>query len=119
MPTFSGGNARYAQVGNIVFVRVEFFNSTGGTAGAGTGQLAASLPVTAGANTGQLLMLAGYFANSNSAGPEGIVYGTLGASATTITLKYFNAINTTTSFTLATLNNANFRQLGLHFWYEV
>ncbi len=118
VPTYTGGDTgRYVRIGNIVYVIVEKFNTTGGTAGAGTGQINIALPVQAGTNVGTLKQLVGYFANSNAI-VEGIVYGTLASGTSTITLVYFNAIGTTTALT-GVLQNQTLRQIGLHFWYEV
>lgn len=118
VPTYTGGdNGRWLQIGNIVFVIVEKFNTTGGTAGAGTGVINIALPVQAGTNVGTLKQRVGYFTNGNAV-LEGMVYGVLTAGTSTISLAYFNAIGTTTSF-IGNSQTQTIRQIGLHFWYEV
>lgn len=118
VPTYGNDNGRWLQIGNIVFVIVEKFNTSGNTAGAGTGQINIAIPVAAGTNVGTLPQIVGYFLNQTGSPNEGIVYGTLSSGTSTIALTYFNTISTTTNLTGA-LQNQTVRQIGMHFWYEV
>ena len=63
VPTFSSTTARYSQIGNTIFVDMLLANSSGGTAGAGSGQVNISLPVTPGVTQAQGNQLCGILIN--------------------------------------------------------
>lgn len=116
VPTYSTNTGRYLRVGNIVYFMVELSNTSGGTAGAGTGQVNVALPVTAGASAGSgVLAPMGYIHNGST---EGILYSSVQNNATTVPLYFFNAISTTSQITGNGQNNAT-RQICLRYFYEV
>lgn len=116
VPTYTTNTGRWMRIGNIVFFMVELINSSGGTAGAGTGQINIALPVTAGASAGNgVLAPIGYGLNNAL---ESNMYGAVTNNATTIPLYYFSTISATSQYTGASQNNA-VRQISLRYFYEV
>jgi predicted RecA/RadA family phage recombinase len=116
-PTFTTNSGRYSQVGNVIEMTVYLNNSSGGTAGAGTGQVTIALPVTAGSGVanGTVMVIGNYLNNATN----GILIGNINASSTTIALSYFSALTTLTNLTGADLNHVNTRQISFTFFYEV
>lgn len=68
VPTYSSTLARYIQIGKFIHMQVALINTSGGTAGAGTGVLNVALPVAMSANTttDALIITAGYMSNSTT-----------------------------------------------------
>ncbi len=102
--------SRYKQIGKLVFVIIDWRNTSGGTAGAGTAQITFTPPVNASASTIGNIIAAGYAINSTATEYRiGVI------------------INSSNSFGLyeATLNNftgaeqnAAIRAVTLSFCYE-
>lgn len=113
-PVYTTNTGRYTRIGNRVFADV-YLTGDGGAEGAGTGQINIALPVTASASHPTGLFPAGYALNNIT---EDEIWIQIAGSATTASLTYFNAINTTASLTGADQNNAT-RTIRLKFSYEV
>ncbi len=113
-PVYSTNTGRYTRTGSIVFVDV-YLTGDGGNEGAGTGQINIALPVTASASHPTSLFPVGYVLNGTT---EDDVFGQIIGSGTTITLNYFNLVQTTVALTGADQNNVT-RTVRLKFFYEV
>ena len=115
VPTFTTNEARYQQIGNVVFVIVYLNNTAGNVAGAGTGQINIAAPIAVGASAANSIPYSSIFTNgatSNLVAP-GIVAG-----ATTFPLA--KLVGTTYSNLIGNdLNDANGRQIQMSFFYEV
>ena len=121
VPTYTAAASfyKYTRIGDQVHVRAYFKNTSGGTAGAGAGQLRFSLPITASANyDGSLAFPCGWSRNDTGSQIEYSLFGGLSASATQIFLSYKNALTTLASFTAALQDNA-VRVMYIDFWYGV
>ncbi len=116
-PTFTTNTGRFSQLGNVIEMSVYLNNTSGGTAGAGTGQVNIALPATAGASVanGTVMVVGNYLNNATS----GILIGTIDASGTTMRLSYFALLTSLVALTGADLNHANTRQVSLQFFYEI
>jgi hypothetical protein len=120
-PTYTAAAAfyKYTRIGDQVHVRAYFKNTSGGTAGAGAGQLRFDLPVTASANyDGSLQFPIGWSRNDTGSQIEYSLFGNIAASGTTISISYKNAISTLANFTAALQDNA-VRIMYCDFWYGV
>lgn len=115
VPDFTNNTGRYSQVGNVVFVDFLLNNSTGGTPGAGSGQVAIDLPITAGATQSGANAICGYLKNGAASYPLSIEVLN-GASVCEIG---FQSGTTSQGADGATLNDANIRQMTGKFFYEV
>ena len=116
VPTYSTAVGRYKQIGNTVFCNIYLNNTSGGTAGAGTGTLNIALPVAVSASitTGQVGGSGTLLVNAS----KFIAIPILTASATTVTFGYQTSIGTQTTGQGDSQNNA-VRQIALSFFYEV
>lgn len=117
VPTFSITQARYQQMGNIVFIEVFLNNSAGGTPGAGANAILMAIPVAAGASATLAVMSCGNFTN-------GVAYNVLGvqstAGASTVVLaKGLDGGASSSALQCVDLNDANTRQITFKFFYEV
>lgn len=116
VPTFSTTQARYSQVGNVVFLQINLVNSSGGTAGAGTGTLNIALPIASGASVVNNNTAVGYILNNVT---HNLLYAQIATGgATTCQLTIQTAIGTVATLTGANLNNA-VRQIQMSLFYEV
>ena len=113
VPTYVTTTGRYTQVGSFCYVEV-LFDGNGGTAGAGTGQVTISLPMTSSAASPVGYIQMGTIVNGTAfQTPIGIV----NPSATTVALGKIAAGVFATL--LGTDQNSTTRTLRLHFFYEV
>lgn len=116
VPTFSNATGTYTQIGNTVFVDFTLSNSSGGTAGGGSGQVNISLPITANASQAQGSQLCGIILNGAAA--YSLVIEVLSGGNTTGQIAFL----TGTSFQGAegaTLNDANIREITGKFFYSI
>lgn len=113
VPVYTTNVGRFWRVGDKVEVEV-YLTGDGGAEGAGTGVVNIALPIAASASHQTSGFFAGYGLNNVT---EYQLMGQIAPSATTISLRYFNLISTTASFTGAEQNNAT-RTIRLKFNYE-
>lgn len=111
VPVYTTNNGRYTTVGNIVYVDV-LLKDDGGAEGAGTGQINIALPVTAGSSVSNTISYP--VGSSDNGFDEHILLAEIDASATTIGLRYSQAIDNITNFTGSLQNNST-RAIKLHF----
>jgi hypothetical protein len=114
VPVYITNNARYERVGNLIFCSVEL-EGDGGNEGAGTGQINVALPIVAGANQFHIEYPCG---RSINGAVEFILFGTINAASTTISISQQSAANSTTSLIGVEQNNTT-RHIDLQFWYRV
>lgn len=115
VPTFTTQSVgRYCRIGNSVTTVINFSNSSGGTAGAGTGQITVALPVTPSASSPRQRIL-GYFV-TDSFTYTAVAF--LTESVATIDLYYYGGGATLTVMDGNILNGGT-RGLQLSFTYEV
>lgn len=113
-PVYTTNLARYEKIGHIVFCSVELLGD-GGAEGAGTGVINIALPVAAGNNQLHIEYPCGRAVNGAT---EHILFGTISANSTTVTLSQQTAANSTTPFQGNDQNNTS-RHIDLQFWYKV
>jgi len=113
VPTYTTTSGRYTQIGNTIYVQVVLINSSGGTAGAGTGTFTVALPISRGSEVANTYRMVGYALNNTTY----YLLTALSPSTSTLAINYFSAINTKATFTGAQQNNA-IRELHLSFCYE-
>ena len=114
VPVYLTNTCRFTRTGRTVDVDI-YLTGDGGAEGAGTGQVNVALPFTASASHPASSWPVGTATNGAT---EYILTGSIGGSATVITIRYFNAISTTTDFTGADQNNVS-RAVRLKFTYEI
>jgi len=114
VPVYTTNTGRWSRVGSTVFCDV-LLSGDGGAEGAGTGAINVALPVTSGSAFPTGYSPVGEAINGTT---EYMIYGTWGASATTIKLNYFSAATAQDDFIGDLQNNAT-REIRLHFNYEV
>lgn len=114
VPTYSTVIGRYTEIGSIVHVDVLLINTSGGTAGAGTGQVAISLPSTAANNNLDYLVPMGEFTNG---GTRSMVLGIILGNTSNVLLGYQTTLTAFGSLDGNLQNNAS-RVIRLNFWYE-
>lgn len=114
VPVYTTNSGRYARLGNVVVVNI-LLATDGGAEGAGSGVFNIALPVAASASAVDVFQTIGRGTNGAT---EFVLLGFITASATTISLRYFDTISTIASFTGANQNNTT-RQISISFSYEV
>ena len=114
VPVYTTNQGDAVYLGNNCFVSI-YLTGDGGAEGAGTGQLNIALPQTASASQATSLFPVGYAINGPT---EYEIYGQIAASGTTISLKYFGVLTTTSTFTGAEQNTVT-RTIRLQFWYRL
>jgi hypothetical protein len=114
-PIFATNSGKYTRIGDRVLCTVELVNTSGGTAGNGTGQINVALPITGTASTSGELRLMSCGIGTNAASQK-VLFGGIAASGTTI---FLYKQDTLTDFTGADLNDANTRIIALNFSYQV
>lgn len=113
VPTFSTQDASYCKIGNTACVNWAFGNTSGGTAGAGTGVIQIDLPEPAAAGVSSLQI--GACGAITSAGASYIAFVNIEPNATVATI---NFIAGTTAFMLTGADFANpVRYLQTQFFY--
>lgn len=114
VPDYATVSGRYLRVGNHNIYHVRLNNSSGGTAGAGSGEINISLPIAVSASQATLYQSA--FLKNGSNSYIGLIEIPPGAS--TVTLFYYPTISTLSSFTGVLQDNAS-RQIDFTIVYEV
>lgn len=113
VPVYLTNSGRYTRIGRILNVDI-LLTGDGGAEGAGTGQVNIDLPIAASASHGTGVSVAGFADSTTSY----ILAGQIGASATTISLEYYNTITTRASFT-GNDQSSTGRTIRIKFFYEV
>ena len=116
VPVYTVNSGLYTTIGGRTFVDITL-EGDGGAEGAGTGVVNISLPVTASASipsntNGRWIQ----FGSAVNGGAQYMLVGTIGASATTLTLRYWSALLAITNFAGNDQNNAT-RNINLSFSY--
>ena len=114
VPVYTVNTGRYTRIGNRVFVDI-WLTGDGGAEGAGTGTFTVAIPVAASTSHPSGFFPVGAGQNGGS---EYIFYGSILASASVMTIHYFDAITNRTDFTGALQNNTT-RSVRLKFQYDV
>jgi len=121
VPSYSTTQARSTRVGNRVFVNINLENSSGGTAGAGTGQINILLPIAASASSvARQFYICGRSLNGSTVNHLGVY---ITPSATTVKVYLMTSDLITgqfieTSMTGDDQNNTS-RNIHISFNYEV
>lgn len=107
----------YYRMGDIVFVNIIARNTTGGTPGAGAGQLNVSLPVLPKLAASKSIIPVGVFQNGGT--QESALYGSFDVGITTMALWQQAVSGTRTVIDLLAGADQNdpVRLLDMHFWY--
>jgi hypothetical protein len=117
VPTYTTNQGNYTRIGNIVYCDVTLSNGAGGTAGAGTGQVLISLPITAsGANNGIIYFPCGTSLNTST---YFLLYAFIASGATNLTMAYASTISSVVAFAGSNQNSASIRVIQLKFFYQV
>lgn len=114
VPVYSTNTGIYTRIGNVVYADV-YLTGDGGAEGAGTGQYTLSLPITASSGNASGYVPIGLSINGVVAL---ILLGEIAASATTLSLNYYNVGASVATFDGAAQNNAT-RTVRLRFSYRV
>lgn len=110
-PTFAVKSGTYTQIGDTVFCQVSLVNATGGTQGAGSGQLSVDLPVAASSSQINCIRSAGQSLNGAS---KAVVMAEVPASASTVKLW----LDVSTAITGGDFSDANIREIRFEFQYK-
>lgn len=114
-PTYTTKTGRYSRIGRTVYVSIKLSNTTGGTAGAGTGAVTISLPVNASSSYSMSVCPIGYASNSTTSYQ---IAGNINASASVINLSKWTDWDNFSDFPGSGQDNAS-RVVQVQFWYEV
>lgn len=112
VPVYSTNTGRYTRIGNTIVINVTL-SGDGGAEGAGTGAVNVALPVNVGASA-SIDLIAGKALNGAT---SFLLEATASANASTVSLGYFDAINSSSGFTGVLQNNVT-RSIRLGLTYE-
>lgn len=115
IPVYSTNTGRYVTIGKTVFCIVALTDD-GGAEGNGSGSLRVNLPVAAGTNYSMTTAPIGRSFNSST---DKIIYGSIAALGTFVTLNDFDAAGAAFTGLTPTEQNNISRGIFLQFWYEI
>lgn len=117
VPTFTTNNGSFVTVGNLCFYEVALENTSGGSGGAGTGELNVSLPIPAGLNQTGAGATIGVILNGTFS--YYINNRAVAAGDTTVRLAFQQLLGTVTPILGSTISDANSRELTFKMTYQI